>query len=142
MGFERSVFGRLAYYLDSKFNIRSVILFFIFCLSLSAVMFYDLEMIGDYSVGEIAPADIKSPMNIVIVDEVATEEKRNEAEATLPIILDYEDNVYGPMYDAIYRSFHTMRNMVRQINWPKSDLLREEAVKEFVRNKPALSLKS
>lgn len=139
LGFERSIFGQIAYFLESKFSIRRVLLFFLFCLTLSGVMFFELDMIGEYSVGEIAPADIKSPMNLVLIDEVATEEKRSDAEKSLPIILDYEDNVYSPIYDAIYRSFRIMRNMVRETNWPKSDLRREEAIKDFVRHKPTFT---
>lgn len=135
LGFERSPLGRLAYFLDKKFNIRIVSLLFLFCLGLSALLYYDFEMVGEYSVGEIAPADIKSPMNLVIVDEVATEENRVEAEKSLPLILDYEVDAYEPVYNRVYKSFRTMRNLVRETEWSMVDSKYEEQVKEFVRNK-------
>lgn len=136
LGFERSFLGRLAYHLETKLNIRKVLLLFLFSLGLSALLFYDFDDIGDYSVGEVAPADIKSPVNLVITDEVATEEQRVKAELSFPIILDYELEAYEPVYNQIYRSFRTMRNLVLNTTWPLSEVLREEKVKDFLRHKP------
>lgn len=135
LGFERSPLGRLAHHLDSQFSIRRVLLLFLFSLGLSFLLFYDFEMIGEYSVGEITPTDIKSPMSFVIVDEVATEEKRTQAEKSLPIILDYEFDAYEPIYNRIYKSFRTMRNLVRETTWPAGEIAREEKVKDFMRHK-------
>jgi putative nucleotidyltransferase with HDIG domain len=136
LGFERSFLGRLAYYLDSKFSIRRVLLLFLFSLGLSFLLFYDFERIGEYSVGEIVPVDIKSPMTLTITDEVATEAARLDAEKNLPIILDYEFDAYEPIYNRIYKSFRSMRNLVREMDWPKSEIKREEIIKDFVKNKP------
>jgi cyclic-di-AMP phosphodiesterase PgpH len=135
-GFERTAFGRLAFYLDRKYSLRRVLLLFLFSLGLSFLLYYDFEMIGEYSIGEIAPADIKSPMNLVIVDEVATEEKRVDAEKTLPVILDYETDAFEPVYTRIYSTFRVMRNLIRNVEWPSAEYRREEKIKEFVKYKP------
>lgn len=136
LGFERSLFGRLAYYLESKMSIRRVSLLFIFSLGLSTLLFYDFESLDDYSVGEIATTDIKSPMNLIITDEVATEEQRVKAEKSFPVIFDYELEAYEPIYSRIYKSFRTMRSLVLNTNWPISEVLREEKIKDFLKNKP------
>lgn len=136
LGLERSVFGRFAYFLESKMSIRRVMLLFLFSLGLSTLLFYDFENIGDYSIGEIATADIKSPMNLVITDEVATEEQRVKAEKSFPIIFDYDLEAYEPIYNHIYKAFRKMRNLVLNTAWPKSEVLREEKIKDFLKNKP------
>ncbi len=135
LGFERSVFGRLAYYLETKLNLRRVLLLFLFSLGLSTLIFYDFDNIGEYSIGEVTPVDIKSPMNLVIMDEVATEEQRVKAEKSFPVILDYELEAYEAIYSHIYKSFRSMRNMILRTDWPLSEVQREEKVKDFLKNK-------
>lgn len=135
LGFEKSFLGRFAYYLDTRFGIRRILLLFLFSLGLSFLLFYDFEIMGEYSIGEMAPVDVKSPVSLVIVDEVATEEKRLAAEKTLPLVLDYEPQAFEAHYNRVYKAFRLMRNEVGKINWPKSVLRREEMVKDFVRHK-------
>ncbi len=135
LGFERSLLGKFAYYLDRKFSIRRILLLFLFALGLSFLMFYDFEMIGTYALGEISPVDIKSPMNLTLVDEVATEDKRLKEEKSLPIVLDYEFDAYEPLYNRIYKSFRDMRNLLPH-GWARTEVAREEQIKEFVKNKP------
>ncbi|MEQ1665186.1 MAG: HDIG domain-containing metalloprotein [Bdellovibrionales bacterium] len=136
LGFERSALGRFAYYLDREFNIRRVLLIFLFSLGLSFLLFYDFQMIGDYSIGEVTKVDVKSPVNLVLIDEVSTEDKRVNAEKSLPIIFDYEFDAYEPVYNRIYKSFRLMRNLIREVHWSKSEEHQEELIKDFVRNKP------
>lgn len=136
LGFERSALGRFAYFLDSRFRLRIWLLLFFFSLGVSFFIFHEFEMIDEYSIGEIATTDIKSPVNITIIDEVATEESRQKAERGLPLVLDFEDNVYDSVYGKVYKAFRTMRNLVRAEVWPKSEYGREEKVKDFLKNKP------
>jgi cyclic-di-AMP phosphodiesterase PgpH len=134
LGFERSLLGRFSQYLDQKFAIRRVLLLFLFALGLSFLMFYDFEMVSTYSVGEIVSADVKSPMNLTLVDEVATEEKRLKEEKLLPIILDYEFDAYEPLYSRIYKAFRNMRGALPK-EWAHSEIVRAEQIKDFVKNK-------
>ena len=136
LGFERSALGRLAYFLDTKFSIRRVLLLFLFCLGLSFLLFYDFVLLGEYSIGEVALSDIKSPTNLVIVDEVASEEKRALAEKNLALVLDFDPQSFETHYNRIYKAFRTMRNRASKVTWPKSSIQREEAVKEFLVHKP------
>jgi putative nucleotidyltransferase with HDIG domain len=138
LGFERSFLGRWAQYLDRQFNIRRVLLLFLFSLGLSFLMFYDFEMVGSYTIGEISAVDIKSPMNLTLVDDVATEEKRLKEEKSLPIVLDYEADAYEPLYNRIYKSFRDMRNLLPH-EWARSELAREEQIKDFIKDKPTFA---
>ena len=136
LGFEKSALGRIAYVLDRRFGLRRILLLFLFALGLSFLMFWDFEVPGNYSVGDVAQADIKSPINVTVLDQVATEEKRIAAEKAQPVLLDYDFDVYEPLYNRIYKSFRDMRNLVEQSHWPQSEVQREVAVKNFIRNKP------
>ncbi len=136
LGFEKSYLGRVAFYLEHRFGLRRILLLFLFALGLSFLMFWDFSVPTNYSVGDVAQADIKSPMNVTVVDEVATEEKRTAAEKAEPVLLDYDFDVYEPLYNRIYKSFRDMRNLVAQMHWPQSEIQREIAIKNFIRNKP------
>ncbi len=136
LGFEKSFLGRLAYYLDRKFDLRRVLLFFLFALALSLLMFSDFQTIGHFSVGDVAKTDIRSPMNVTIVDQAATEEKRLAAEKSQPVLFDYQYDAYDPVYNRIYKAFRIMRIRVDQTYWPRSDFARAMKVRKFMRFKP------
>ncbi|MBT4760337.1 MAG: HDIG domain-containing protein [Bdellovibrionaceae bacterium] len=135
LGLEKTFLGRFAYLLDSKFNIRRVSLLFLFCFVLSFVIYFNFDLSLSVKVGGVATADIKSPINFVMLDEIATEEKRIEAEKNVPLVFDYDPDTYEKVLSNLYSSFHEMRMLSKNINWPKKDWKREEKVKEFLINK-------
>lgn len=134
LGLEKSVFGRLAMVLEKKFSVRKITVLFLFSLLLSSLIYMDFDTPGEYRVGEIVPADIKSPIAFDMVDEVATEAKRVEAEKNLPLILDHDREVYEPVYSRIYKSFRELRKLAKATKWPKSRAKREVMVKDFFRH--------
>lgn len=135
LGLEKSFLGRWALYLDERFSLRKVALIFLFALSLSFLVFLDFDYPARYDLGDIASVDVKSPISFQMVDEVATEAKRIEAEKNLPLIMDYEPDVYEGIYSRIYRSFRELRALAKGARWPKKDLQREEAIKDFFKHK-------
>lgn len=135
LGIERTFFGKLAQYLDERFRLKQISVLFFYCLILAFLLFYDFDLPYRVSIGEIATTDIKSPMDLTIVDEVATEAKRREASNSVPPIFDYDPRIYDEIDNRIYNAFPKMRNKVQEANWPNYGAIREEKVKQFLVNK-------
>ncbi len=136
LGFEQTFFGRVIQYLDQRFHLRRISLLFLFCLCLSFLMFSDFEFPYSGQIGEVATSEIKSPISLTLVDEVATDEKRAEAEKNIPPIFDYDADVYEGIFNNVYKAFRNMRKEARNVNWPTNDVKREEATKDFFQFKP------
>lgn len=132
LGFEQTPFGRFMHQLDDRFNIRRVALLFFFSLCLSFLVFYEFDFSHKVVVGEVAATDIKSPISFQIVDEVATEEKRREAELSVPPVFDYDRNVYNNLFRRIFLSFRSMRKALADKDaWSLSDDQWDKQAEEF-----------
>ncbi|MCB0357896.1 MAG: hypothetical protein KDD40_12855, partial [Bdellovibrionales bacterium] len=90
LGFEKTMLGKIAQFLEERFHLRRILLFFLYCVVLSFILFLDLDYTQNVNIGDIASSDIKSPLNIQIIDEVATESKRTEAEKGVLPLFDYD----------------------------------------------------
>ena len=139
LGFEKTRLGQLIYKLDSRFRIRRVGILFLFSLILCLFLFNEFTVDEDYHQGQIATSDIKSPVDMQIIDEVATEAKRIEAEKGLPLVFDYDVEMYGPIYARINNAFREMRLLVASTPWPKNDILRQQLIKDFVKHQAFFS---
>ena len=64
--------------------------------------------------GEIAPADIVAPHDLVIEDRDATEQKRTDAESAVIPVYTYDANVFANTEDKIRRLFQTGREWVEK----------------------------
>src|ERR1035437_10351573 len=63
LGFEATPLGRAMNALDQYFSLRSWALIFVFCLGLSFLIFWDVDVYHHVSLGNVAPADIKAPIS-------------------------------------------------------------------------------
>lgn len=97
---------------------------------------FSLDFAYHAQLGEVAPADIKSPISFQIVDEAATEEKRKAAELEVPPVFDFDPHLYEQVFNRIFGAFRDMRDEVRSETWPTDEIRREEAIKDFARLKP------
>jgi putative nucleotidyltransferase with HDIG domain len=136
-GFEHTLLGKWLTAIDRRLGLRRTTFLFFFCLMLSLLMFYSFDFPYSVSVSEVAKKDIRSPISFQFVDEQATEEKRAEAEKSVKAVFDYDVDLYENIFSRVYKSFREMRKEVRKIKWPRNSGLREEAVKGFLKNKPA-----
>ncbi|HMN67883.1 MAG TPA: hypothetical protein PKC28_05025, partial [Bdellovibrionales bacterium] len=68
--FEQTLFGQGLQALDERFNLRTWAYIFVFCLVLSFVIFWDVDVFHEVNMGDVAPADIKSPISFQMVDEL------------------------------------------------------------------------
>lgn len=136
LGFEKTMVGRLAQFFEEKFQLRRILLFFLFGVVLSSVLFLEIEYTQNVNIGSVAKTDIKSPLSVTIIDEVATEAKRADAEKNVLPLFDFDPEAFEKSFNKVYVSFRTMRNKVRNISWPKSEWKREILVKDFLVNKP------
>src|SRR5439155_15113880 len=105
VGFESSSLGRVFRFIDDRFDLRNWLLIFVFCLGLSFLIFWDVDVYHQVTLGNVAPADIKAPISFQMTDEMATEEKRKISEETVPPVFDYDANTYEQLINRVYRSF-------------------------------------
>ncbi|MCB0363660.1 MAG: hypothetical protein KDD35_13115, partial [Bdellovibrionales bacterium] len=135
LGFEQTFLGKLIYRLDLRFRIRRILALMLFSVFLSFLIFWDIDFPFFVQVGDIATSDIKSPISFQIVDEIATEAKRQEAEQSVPPVFDYDPDVYENISRNIYRSWRHMRLLMKGSEWPKSEVKQVDFENNFFKNK-------
>jgi len=135
--FEQTTFGHLVQAIDDRFSIKSWLFVFLFCLALSFVIFWDVDVFHEVASGDVAAADIKSPISFQMVDASASEEKRKIAEESIPPVFDYDPDTYEQLITRVYRSFRRMRREIKTIRWPSNPAQREQEIKDFTQFKPA-----
>lgn len=131
-GFERTLIGQMFVELEKRWSLSRVISVGFYCLILCSILYSHVDFTYSVKIGSIASSDIKSPVNLEVVDQIVTEEKRREAEALVFPVFDYDPNFLEQTYDRIYRSFLTMRRQMKVSPMPIQAHLREEAIKEFM----------
>ena len=131
-GFEKTVFGKLVVFLDNKFRLRQLSLLFLYCFSLSFLLFYDFDITPVVRVGRVASVDFKAPISFTMIDEVATEAKKIEAEDSIPPVFDYDPDSYENIFNQVYKAFGEMRKLVEAESWPSDSVRLEEKVKKFL----------
>jgi putative nucleotidyltransferase with HDIG domain len=131
LGFERTRLGRLAQSLDDAFRLRRLSLLFLFSLTLSVLLFYDFDFTYSVRIGEQVSHDIKSPLQLEVVDEVATEEKRKIAERTVPVVFDFDGAAFEDLYGRVYAAFRRMREEMRLVNLSKDDFVRFDQIRKL-----------
>jgi putative nucleotidyltransferase with HDIG domain len=136
LGFESTPVGRAFTALNQRFYLRNWAFIFIFCLFLSVLIFWDVGVYHQVSLGNVAPVDIKAPISFQMTDEVATEEKRKVAEDSIPPVFDLDTNTYELLINRVNRGFRKMRHEIMNISWPERAAQREQAVKDFDQFKP------
>lgn len=137
LGFEKTNAGRLFQALDRRFSIRRISAFFLFSLALSFLMYYDFNLISfSARLGERANRDVKSPINLEVVDDVSTEEKRRTAENGVPVIFDYDRASFEDLYTRVYNAFRRMREETRKVNLSQDEFVRFDQVKGLFGLKP------
>lgn len=136
LGFEKTFLGLFLQKLDTKFNLRRLSILFIFSLLLSFLVFYDFDFSYSVKVGDVASHDIKSPLTFDYIDEVTTEEKRQQAEAGVSLVFDYDKYIYDELNNRMYMAFRRMREEYRKINWSNQELVLDNQVQEFFKFKP------
>lgn len=135
LGFEKTFAGRFMQMLDETFHLRRLSLLFLFSLALSILLFYDFDFSISARVGERATRDIKAPMSLEVVDDIATEEKRRAAELSMPSVYDFDNSMFDDLYARIYASFRKMREEMRHVNFSGDDWVREGQINNFFRFK-------
>ncbi len=136
LGFERTRAGRIAQSLDETFQVRKLSIAFLFSLMLAGLIYYDFDFSYSASVGEVATRDIKSPANLEMVDDVATEEKRKLAERATSLVFDFDRTTFEELYGAVYTSFRQMREEMRGTTLSRDDFVRFDQIKKLFDLKP------
>lgn len=135
LGFEQTLIGKIIHRVDSQFKFRRLALLLSFSIFLSSLLFWDIDFPYFLQVGDVATSDIKSPIGFQIVDEVATELKKKEAEQGVLPVFDYDPDVYENLSRNIYKSWRHMRLLVKSVEWPVSESKREDVESKFFQNK-------
>ena len=140
LGFEKTRLGTFFTGLEVRFKLRLMGGLFLFSLALSFLLFFDFDFSFSAKVGEQAARDIKSPISFDVRDDVATEEKRSVAEATVPTVFDFDRGAFNGVYGRVYQAFRRMREEARRVPWAGDDLDRDLQVRDFLRNKAEFDL--
>jgi membrane-associated HD superfamily phosphohydrolase len=135
LGLEKTIFGRYLNWLETTFSVRKVFTVLLFCLVLSYLIFFQIKIPHTFKVGDATTVDMVSPLTFEMVDEVTTEEKRLKAESNIPVVFDYDTNVFDRLAGNVYRSFRYMRNQMRDLNWPRSYTAQQKLVKDLFTHK-------
>lgn len=135
LGFEQTLVGKIVHRVDSQFKFRRLSLLLCFSVFLSFLLFWDIDFPYFLQVGDVATSDIKSPIGFQIVDEVATEVKKKEAEQGVLPVFDYDPDVYENIARNIYKSWRHMRLLVKSVEWPVSESKLEDVEGKFFQNK-------
>lgn len=136
LGFEQTPVYRALLALDERFRLRTWALIFVYCLLLSFIIFWDVDVSHQVRLGDVAPAEIKAPISFQLTDDAATEDKRRAAEESIPPVFDFDGKVYEQLINRVYRGFRPMRREIKSMRWPENRAAREQAVKDFVQFKP------
>ena len=136
IGLEKTFLGRFVQLLEDKYFLRRAAMIFLYCVALSYLVFFQIEIPYNFHVGDVAKMDVTSPIGFEMTDEVTTEEKRLKSEFTVPIVYDYDTTVFERVSTNIIHSFRTMRNHLEDVVWPKSAVAREAKMKDFFKDKP------
>lgn len=135
LGFEQTRIGRWIQQMDETFQLRRLSILCLFSLVLSILLFYDFDFTYSARVGEQAMRDIKSPVNLEVVDEISTEEKRRMAENSVPIVFDYDRAIFEELYGKVYTAFRKMREEMRTVSLSHDDFERFDQIKKLFRLK-------
>lgn len=113
LGWEKTYWGRFILKLEDSLSIRRLANTFIFSLILSVFLSFEIDIPLEYSVGEVAPLSIASPISFQMVDEVSTEEARQLAADKVQPVVDYDLSIFEKMSTQIMRSFREQRALLR-----------------------------
>jgi cyclic-di-AMP phosphodiesterase PgpH len=133
---EQTFLGNFVSSINERFNLKGWVFVFIFCLVLSFVIFWDVNVFHEVAAGDVAHSDIKSPISFQMVDTSASDEKRQLAEYSIPPVFDFDSDTYEQLITRVYRSFRRMRREIKSIRWPSNAAQREQEIKDFTQFKP------
>ncbi|MGZ3772630.1 MAG: HD family phosphohydrolase [Bdellovibrio sp.] len=121
--------------MEEKFYIRRAALIFLYCILLSYTVFYQFDIPYNFSVGDVATFDVTSPFGFEMTDEVTTEEKRSKAEYAVPVVYDYDTNVFERVSINLIHAFRSMRGYYQETPWPLNPVAYHAKVKDFFEHK-------
>ena len=78
------------------------------------VLGYDFRRIPDYELGAIADRDIVAPHDFTVMDEAATEQKREESLATVPAVFDLDMAINNRLESTLRSNFAEARRATAQ----------------------------
>ncbi|MFS4460402.1 HD family phosphohydrolase [Bdellovibrio sp. HCB2-146] len=135
IGLEKTFFGRTLQTLEERLYIRRGAVVFLYCVLLSYTIFFQFDIPFNFDVGDTAKYDVVSPIGFEMVDEVTTEEKRLKAEFAVPIVYDYDTNVFERVSMGLIQSFRSMRSHYREVTWSKTPAAYRKQVLDFFQHK-------
>lgn len=132
LGIEKTWLGKLIYILETSFRVRMTAILFIFSLFLGFLINLEFDPIyTGYKEGDIAAIDIRAPITFAMIDEIATAEKRVQAEESVPPIFRYDVEIYESLFDRTYGAFKEMRAKLRGRRWSRSEFKKDQEIQGF-----------
>lgn len=131
LGLEKSPVLAILSRLEEHFSVRRFLSIVGFSIVLATALTFEVRTSMQYQAGDVAKTDIVSPLSFEMVDDVTTEERRAKAESAVPIIFDFDPQVFDRVSSNVLRSFRLLRARVKNMTWAKGGSKRAEQVKEF-----------
>ncbi len=122
---KNSYFFSFLVFIDQKFSLKNLAIWSVFSLSFSFLLFSKFDYQSTVFEGEIAAMDLKSPINLTMVDVLTTESKKEVAKKNVLSIFKYIPLDVDSQLDQVYTTFLKFRRLAL-INKNKIDLLSKE----------------
>lgn len=132
LGIEKTWWGRTLQYLEQKFKVSRLLFIFAFSFFLSLLIFYRIEIPMKLDIGQPVKFDLLSPFAFEMVDETSTEDHRIRAEAVVPVVLDYDSQVFERTAANVYKSFKLMRVQFQEVPWSSKAVEHQAQLRKFI----------
>jgi cyclic-di-AMP phosphodiesterase PgpH len=120
---KNSYFFSFLVFIDRKFSLKNIGIWSLFSLCFSFLLFSKFDYQSVIYEGDIASADIKSPMNLTMVDVLTTESKKEVARKNILSVFKYVPLESEQQLDQVYNTFLKFRRFIIQ---KRTDLLNKE----------------
>ena len=73
-----------------------------------------LDSAPPFQVGDVAPNDIKAKQDLLVEDQAATEQKKQEAANAAPAVYDFDEEAVAALTQRIQHGFQLLREPIRK----------------------------
>lgn len=132
LGLERTWIGSVLAHLEQQFSLKRLSYLFLFSFALSLLLVSDFDLKTDAQIGQVMHRDVKSPVAFELVDDIATEQKRIDAERAVTPVFEQNRGPLDVLYARIYSAFRFGREILRTQQLSKNEFERFDQLKKLM----------
>ena len=111
LGLEKTFLGQMWAPFERRYQLYRAFGVLLFCLALAFLLHFKLDVSLSYNIGDVANADIRSPITFDWVDQQATQQQKQQAEEATPPVFDFNPNIYRQKRRQLSQAFERMRQL-------------------------------